>query len=689
MIRYIQRLALFVIVFFAFSASPAFAALPTPTLLCLSVQDDGSILARWEGEDETLFDGFRLYYRPVTIPPQPSFDELNFTKAETSGTIPVADAKETQYEVFIITYDETDVASSQTLKTIKPDVYPQAGSNGGVAVVEWGAMNNTTSKVYRSIDNGATYALLGETSTNQYTDIIEGICQPRDLYYYVEFTNDNCTFRSMTGSVSGMSDNTAPADPIFEYVTINEDGYAVLNWALFNATDIFNYQIEVKDGLNWVEHATAGLTNSFTDDPLLYPDNYQNPCEQIISYVLKAVDQCENSSAQNVYSPTSILNTIWLRVDLDGNCQRKASLTWNRYNNMNPPVLSYNIYRSEQGAEPIEIANIADDGSELFTFTDDELLEPGHLFTYHIEATNAASRVSSSCRVDVYPDPDLLNTFELENVTVFNNDYIQLMGNGDPTIFINEVVIYRSNTTADELKPLMTTSWDSPGMIIPETSANVNDSAYYYQIVALDACGFPMDSSNVFRSIHLELQDMGEGNVRLNWNAFEGWVENEESHLAEYAIVRLIDGVIDVGYPQYRAPDTLVYNDYVDPSTETGRITYYVEGIRDDQVKSRSNEVLLPGEAEIVLPNAFKPDSDFEINQIFLPLVKNVEPSSYLFTVYNRWGQLVFETNDPSTGWDGTINGTVSPAGIYAYQVIYSDFNGNTFSQRGAVTLLR
>lgn len=685
MFRFIQRLALFVIVFFAFSASPAFAAPPTPTLLCLSVQEDGKILATWEAEDVTLFDGFRLYYKKTDVPGVSI--PLDFNSDITSGIINVTDAKTQQYDVYIVTYIGTSEISpqSQTLKTIKLDV---SGSNGGVAVIDWGAMNNTTSSIYRSVD-GIDFTLLGQTSTNQYTDIIEGICEPRDLYYYVEFTNDNCTFRSMTGSVSGMSDNTAPEDPIFEYVTINEDGHTVLNWAPVNATDIYNYQIEVLEGFNWVEHATAGLTNSLTDDPQLFPDNYQDPCEQVVSYVLKAVDQCENSSAQNVYSPTSIHNTIWLRIDLTTNCNRKASLTWNRYNNMNPPVVSYHIFRGEDGATPVEIENIIDDGSASFTFTDPELLKPGHLYTYHVEATNAASRVSASCRVDAIPDPDFLNGFDLDNVTVVNNDYIQLIGNGEPAEFIDEVVIYRSNTTADELKPLMTTSWDSPGMIIPETSANVNDSAYYYQIVALDACGFPMDSSNVFRSIHLELQDMGEGNVRLNWNAFEGWIINEEDRLAEYAIVRLIDGVIDAGYPQYRARDILVYNENIDPATDIGRITYYVEGIRDDDVKSRSNEVLLPGEAEIVLPNAFKPDSDFEINRVFLPLVKNVEPSSYLFVVYNRWGQLVFETNDPSIGWDGSTKGNPSPSGIYAYLVNYSDYNGITHSQRGAVTLLR
>ncbi len=682
MFKYIQRLAIFAVTFLVLSGNAALADPPTPKLLCLSVQDNGSILAKWEITGTGTFDGFRLYFRLSNINPPPPFQEIDIPANEFSRIIPVNNANDEQYEVFIITYDETAIAQSQTLKTTKIDVYPQSGSNGGVAIVEWGVMNNTTSNVYRSID-GINFTLLGQTSTNNYTNIIEGICDPTDLYYYVEFTSDNCTFRSMTSSVSEMSDNTAPEDPIFEYVTINEDGYAVLNWAPVNASDIAGYQIEVKTGFTYEEHASTGIVNSFTDDLVgnLY---FKNPCDTIVSYVLKAVDQCGNTSAQNVYAPTSIHNTIWFRVDLETNCNRKATFTWNRYNNMNPPVSSYQIWRSQNNSvEIVGTINVDGSGPEEFTFTDPEILKSGEQYTYHISTKSEGSdKSSSSCRVDVVPDPELLNAFDLDNVTVFNNEFIQLIGNGEPAEFINEVAIYRSNTSAVDLKPLMNSSWDSPGMIIPETSANVNDSAYYYQIVALDACGFPMDSSTIFRSIYLQLEDMGEGNVRLNWNAFEGWDDNS----FDYAIFRLTDGMIDAGFPWY---DTaLVYND-VDPGPQTGRITYYVEATRDDEVKSRSNEVLLPGEAEIALPNAFKPDSDYEINRIFLPIVKNVEPSSYLFTIYNRWGQLVFETNDPSQGWDGSRNGSISPGGIYAYLVTYSDYNGNTFQQRGAVTLLR
>lgn len=690
MFKYIQRLTVFAVTFLVLSGSSVLADPPTPTLLCLSVQDDG-ILVNWEVDGEG-FDGVRIFF---TLSGNQTFASVDFLATDTQGIIPVLDAQLNQYDVYMTTFSGTSAQSiqSQTLSTIEPAVVAEVTDNR-IAMVSWNSLNNSFTGnyiVYRSVDN-STFKEVGQTSSTMIIDVIDGVCEFAPLYYYVDFVSNTCTSKSMTvKSAIEFKDQTPPEGPIFEYVTINDDGLSVLYWSHSIASDLDGYKIELKEGNTYPDHATIGIVNSFTDDPVINPDNYQNPCEQVVSYVLKAVDQCGTTS-DNAYE--SIHNTIWLRVDLGTNCNRKATLQWNRYNNMNPPVSTYQIWRSRNDSVARIVGTKNDDGNSPgeFTFTDPEILISGEQYTYYISTKSEGSdKSSSSCRVVVAPDPELLNTFDLDNVSVYNNEYIDLFGNGEPANFISEVAIYRSSKSVLDLKPLMNISWDFQNMVISETSANVNDSAYYYQIVALDACGFPMDSSTIFRSIHLQLEDQGEVNVRLNWNAFEGWEDN----LLGYDVFRMTDDVIDAGYPQPTTPTTLVFNDFIDPVSANGKITYYVEASsRNDELKSRSNEVLLPGEAEIILPNVFKPDSEVLVNgnfvnRIFLPLVKNVEPSSYLFVVYNRWGQLVFETNNPSEGWDGSRNGNISPAGIYAYLVNYSDYKGSTFQQKGKVTLLR
>ncbi|MBC7554652.1 MAG: gliding motility-associated C-terminal domain-containing protein, partial [Taibaiella sp.] len=59
------------------------------------------------------------------------------------------------------------------------------------------------------------------------------------------------------------------------------------------------------------------------------------------------------------------------------------------------------------------------------------------------------------------------------------------------------------------------------------------------------------------------------------------------------------------------------------------------------------------------------------------------------FRVYNRWGQVVFETKSISEGWDGNFKGEPQPLGVYVYEVQAVTNAGTLFNKHGNVTLLR
>ena len=74
-------------------------------------------------------------------------------------------------------------------------------------------------------------------------------------------------------------------------------------------------------------------------------------------------------------------------------------------------------------------------------------------------------------------------------------------------------------------------------------------------------------------------------------------------------------------------------------------------------------------------------------NSIFYPGI-NQQVSEYHLYIYNRWGNLIFQSDDITIGWDGYINGTQASQGVYIWKVTGVYANGKPFSKAGDVTLL-
>jgi gliding motility-associated-like protein len=88
-------------------------------------------------------------------------------------------------------------------------------------------------------------------------------------------------------------------------------------------------------------------------------------------------------------------------------------------------------------------------------------------------------------------------------------------------------------------------------------------------------------------------------------------------------------------------------------------------------------------------PNAFSPNSVNEEDHEFRIYAEGINPEGYRLRIYNRWGEVVFESISAETGWDGKMkNGNNAPAGIYTWIVQYFDFMQVKHHQQGTVTLL-
>jgi len=91
---------------------------------------------------------------------------------------------------------------------------------------------------------------------------------------------------------------------------------------------------------------------------------------------------------------------------------------------------------------------------------------------------------------------------------------------------------------------------------------------------------------------------------------------------------------------------------------------------------------------DIFIPAAFTPNDD-GVNDKFGPVTTNASyPSSAIFRVYNRWGQLIFETKDINHKWDGKFHGIAQVTGSYVYYLSL-DCNGKSTVMKGTVTLIK
>jgi gliding motility-associated-like protein len=77
----------------------------------------------------------------------------------------------------------------------------------------------------------------------------------------------------------------------------------------------------------------------------------------------------------------------------------------------------------------------------------------------------------------------------------------------------------------------------------------------------------------------------------------------------------------------------------------------------------------------LYIPNSFTPDGD-QNNQVFCPVFySGYDPQNYEFTVYNRWGEAIFESRNALVGWDGTYgpDALQAPTGMYTYRILYKN----------------
>jgi gliding motility-associated-like protein len=89
----------------------------------------------------------------------------------------------------------------------------------------------------------------------------------------------------------------------------------------------------------------------------------------------------------------------------------------------------------------------------------------------------------------------------------------------------------------------------------------------------------------------------------------------------------------------------------------------------------------------VFVPTAFTPNNDGK-NDVIRPIMAGIKELKY-FRIFNRWGQLVYETKQEGASWDGKVNGQLQGTHVFVWTVSAVDYLDQPYFAKGLITLIR
>jgi gliding motility-associated-like protein len=661
------------------------AQLDSPALICDSVNQDGSVTLIWEQVPDPggIFTGYSVFYRPD---PASSFTQVGLVTDIAQVTYRHAGANANDRSRFYYVQAESTMGPSGTSDTIETIfLYYETDDDENISLF-WNALHdpplptpNVRYLVYREYPPG-NLELLTNTQNLTYDHHFWFCNKEQSVVNFQIITQDFSTGCQSTSNIYGgvLSNLSQPDMPSMDSVSVNPGGGVSIGWQPGTASDIAGYVIYRVTAINDSIAFVPGMDSTF------FIDVNADPCSGSYSYSIASIDSCGNKSPGTFSSPHS---TIYLDEIQYDPCFLANTLNWTAYDNFTPPLAGYEIFVSIDGGA-YSLLDTVD--FWINTYEHQGLLANTN-YSYFIRAfSNGHAKTSTSCtherRTFNSPVPEYLY---LRYSSVEGENSVDLSFYADTAAHLRLFEIYRSDgpaaafTLVGTLDPALTDVY-----YFTDDLSGFPQQSYYYVFSAIDSCGNAHTSGNLGRTIFLQVASTESLTNVLSWNAYELW----DAGVGSYSIFRRTGNGGAAQEVGSTSPGELTFTDDISGLTGTGGvISYYVEAYeaRINQYgfsdTARSNEVMADVIEKVFLPNAFVPKG---VNSTFKPVGNFISEENYLFTIYNRWGQQLFETTNPSEAWDGQYKGKYVPQDVYVYILRFTTATGDVVLKKGNVTVI-
>ena len=551
-------------------------------------------------------------------------------------------------------------------------------------------------EIYASIGSKAgPYNLVLSVLTVGTTTTALNIANSDSVFVFMK-TVQNCG-----GVVSSISSDTAdnskerPPFVPFEVVTsVNIGNF--LKWTPSTFPEVTGYLIFSSS--NNFSTPIATVNDRATDN---YLDLSAKPDSGFTVYKLRALVACDTLQGALSVEPH---NTMFLRNLSSNRCENTYKFRWIKYNNYAEGVKEYQVLVKKGLAATFTLDSIlpASDSTYNLIVNEDSI----NVCVKIIAILNGGLEKSATNEVcflsDVLPKPE--KAF-IQRVSVENDNSITLEY-GIDTIAKYKLVEVNRATKIIDLRRIGATDITSTILPTPPTEylvfKDINNplpqkESYYYQFNTFDSCDREFLTGTA-RSILLEFDEKTLNSGTFNWNPFE--IKNGK--VISYDFNKYIDTtIIQSTNITLTTINSFNVSQIFDPNVDTVQNICYkvianyrlITPTNDTLfLSSSSNRVCMTPTPKAFVPNAFNPVGATVIgaNSYLRPnLVFAKKSAPFEFLVFNRYGERVFESNQPIEFWNGVYQGVPAPMDTYIWHLKFTGIDGIEYIRKGVSTLIR
>ncbi len=655
----------------------AFSQVGPPDLRCLQVLPNGDVKLSWLAPSDPgfLFSSYDIYYSQAAAGPftvvgnVSSISTTSFTHTGTNATV----ASVYYFLKTKFNPGGTGVsAPSDTLKSIFLNLFNTAGAPDVKIVynnIHQPALASTVGQ-YTILKEypAASWNNFATVNTTNYADTIS-VCQASINYQVSLPDNSGCI---STSNIQGgiFKDKKSPNTPYIDSISVLPNGNTVVAWHIPRDKDIIKYII-VKNihGVYTPMDTVGGRNNT------VYTFTTTEADTNSVKLYVYGVDSCFNNGGFDTIPATMLLKAKYDK------CAYKTDLTWNAYRNIPGGILEYRIFSSINGGPFLKIGSTTQTNFTHLNVT------PNKNICYFIRVINKTQNItSSSNRNCIYSTQvDAPDFVYIKKASIKDKNTAEITIYLDTTKTANGIDLYRSDdgTTFNALTFLPYNG--GPNYSFDDDQITAATNSYYYKAIVRDSCGNPRTVSNISKTILLKVQEDDESifTKHLSWTSYSGFAGG----ISGYNIYRVINDVPSSSPIASTGPLVNIYTDDLEDEAPNGSNVEYlieaVEGISNPygfMEASRSNTVAVYMEGRIFVPTAFAPNGK---NKVWLPVTHFVDKSEYTVSVFNRWGNKIFETHDDTLGWDGKN----AANDVYVYLITYKNSLGEYKELKGTFML--